>query len=182
MMKIFAHESHCDDNKSLRKIVGAIDEVNHTLKEGVYELHELVEVMKEIRDIMKEAQNPEAVSIQFWEVHPDGTRSKITMAFTLTDIQQVSLAITAVDARGNPAALDGAPVWATSDAALLTVTASEDGMSAIATAVGPLGTAQVTVTADAAIGSDVRELKGLLDVEIIASEALNVTIVPGTPV
>ena len=104
------------------------------------------------------------------------------MAFTLTDIQQVTLAITVVDARGNPAKLDGAPVWTTSDAALLTVVPSEDGMSCVATAVGPLGTAQVTVTGDALIGEGVRELFGVLDVEIVASEALNITIVPGNPV
>ena len=104
------------------------------------------------------------------------------MAFTLTDIQQVTLGITAVDARGNPAKLDGAPVWASSDTALLTVVPSEDGLSCVCTAVGPLGTAQVTVNADADLGAGVRELQGLLDIEIIASEALNITIVPGTPV
>jgi hypothetical protein len=148
--------------------------------------HELGDIKEALWAINHSIQNldPEAkaVSLIFWEVHPDGTRSKIEMAFTLTDVQQVTLAITAVDARGNPAKLDGAPVWASSDTALLTIAPAADGLSCVATAVGPLGTAQITVTADADLGAGVRELQGLLDIEIIASEALNVTIVPGTPV
>jgi len=156
------------------KLIKYLKRINNTLEESL-------EVQKQILKLLQN-QFSTAVALEFWQINPDGTRSKIDMAFTLTDIQQVTLAITAVDARGNPAKLDGAPVWATSDAALLTVTPSADGMSCVATAVGPLGTAQVTVTADADLGAGIRELTGLLDIEIIASEALNVTIVPGTPV
>ena len=140
--------------------------------------HEVLETLHEIRDLLRQPY-----SLQFWVVDPiTNKRSKIEMAFTLTDIQQVTLAITVVDARGNPAALDGAPVWTSSDAALLTVVPSTDGLSCVCTAVGPLGAAQVTVTGDALIGDGVRELFGVLDIDIVASEALNITIVPGVPV
>jgi len=163
------------------KIVKYLKRIWHVLCESEKIQLESLQVQKEILAFLQR-QYSNAVSLEFWRINPDGTRSKIEMAFTLTDIQQVTLAITAVDARGNPAKLDGAPVWATSDAALLSIVASEDGLSCVATAVGPLGTAQVTVSADADLGEGTRELAGLLDVEIIASEALNITIVPGTPV
>lgn len=164
-----------------KKINKRLKGIERTLNDSLAVQRESLEVQKQTLTLLQN-QFSTAVTIEFWQIHPDGTRSKIDMAFTLTDIQQVTLAITAVDARGNPAKLDGAPVWATSDAALLTVVPSEDGLSCVATAVGPLGTAQVLVTADADLGAGIRELTGLLDVEIIASEALNITIVPGTPV
>lgn len=104
------------------------------------------------------------------------------MAFILTDIQSVGLAISVTDARGNPAALDGAPVWESSDPSILEVVAAADGLSCNVVAVGPLGTAQVKVTGDAKLGPDVTPILGVLDIEVVASEAVNIAIVPGTPV
>lgn len=99
----------------------------------------------------------------------------------LTDMQKVALAVSFVDGAGNPAPVDGAPVWATSDTALLDVVAAADGLSAVATAVGPLGTAQVSVTADADLGSGVETLVGTLDVNIVPDKAVSVNIAAGTP-
>jgi len=164
-----------------KKITRRLKEIGHTLNDSLAVQRESLEVQKQTL-LLLQNQFSTAVALEFWQINPDGSRSKIDMAFTLTDIQQVSLAIQAVDARGNPAKLDGAPVWTSSDTALLTVVASDDGLSCVATAVGPLGTAQVLVTADADLGTGVRALTGLLDIDIIASEALNVVIVPGTPV
>ena len=103
------------------------------------------------------------------------------MAFMLADNQQVTATIQAVDAKGNPARIDGAPVWASSDAAILTVT-SDGEMGATIAAVGPIGTAQVQVTVDADLGAGVRPLTGIMDVEVVGSEAVALTIVPGEPV
>jgi hypothetical protein len=102
------------------------------------------------------------------------------MKVTLTDVQGVDAAISAVDAKGNPAALDGVPVWTPSDPAV-TVTPSPDGLTARIDAVGPLGNFQVTVTADADLGEGVTELAGILDVEVVASEAVSLTFAVGTP-
>lgn len=102
------------------------------------------------------------------------------MAFMLADDQQVSVAFTAVDRRGNPARLDGAPVWSSSDPLILTVTPNDDNSAAVL-AVGPTGTAQVQVTVDADIGSGIRNLVGILDVEVVAGEAVSLDLVPGTP-
>jgi hypothetical protein len=104
------------------------------------------------------------------------------MAVTMKDTEKVGLAIEAVDAKGNPAKLDGIPAWAVSDPAGLALTVADDGLSASVAAVGPLGNFQVTVSADADLGAGVRELIGILDVEIVAGEAVAITFKAGAPV
>lgn len=103
------------------------------------------------------------------------------MALILTDIQKVALTVSAVDAAGNPAQIENVS-WQSSNVDILTVAVEQsDDKKAVATTVGPLGTAQIQVTADARIGEGVVELTGVLDVEVVASEATTLSIVPGTP-
>ena len=99
----------------------------------------------------------------------------------LTDVQEARATIAPKDRAGNDAPVDGTPTWASSDESLVTVTPAEDGMSADVITVGPLGTAQVTVTADADLGDGVTSLTGTLDVEVIASEASSLNVSVGTP-
>lgn len=99
----------------------------------------------------------------------------------LTDTQKAMLAITIVDAKGNPAVVDGAPEWSTSDASVLSVQPAADGMSAIVRASGGLGSAQVSVTADADTGAGIEPIAGTLDVEVIAGKAVAVSISAGAP-
>jgi hypothetical protein len=99
----------------------------------------------------------------------------------LTDLQKVKVSIAPVDAKGNPAKVDGIPTWESSDIALLTVIPADDGMSAYAFATGPLGTAQISVQVDADLGEGVKLLVGTLDIEIIASDAVSLSIAAGTP-
>ena len=103
------------------------------------------------------------------------------MALLLTDMQKVALSVTFTDAAGNPAVVDGAPVWASSDSSVLTVDSSVDGLSAVATAVGPLGQAQVSVTADADLGVGLTAIAGTLDVTVVASEAVSAGLTAGVP-
>jgi len=104
------------------------------------------------------------------------------MAFVLQVDQKVGVSISPMDAAGNPARVDGTPVWNASDAgALVTVVPALDGMSAVMTPVGPIGTLQVSVTVDADLGAGVRALVGVLDVELVGGEAVVVNIMPGTP-
>lgn len=93
------------------------------------------------------------------------------MAFILTADQQVSVSFTAKDKYQNDAKIDGVPVWSSSDDAIVTVTPAADGMSALVVAVGPVGTAQVSVRADADMTEGSKEIVGMLDLEILASEA-----------
>lgn len=75
------------------------------------------------------------------------------------------------DAKGNPAQVQGNPTWATDKPDVLDVVDNGDGTATV-TPVGPLGTAQVTCTADADLGDGVKELVLLGDVEVIAGEAV----------
>ena len=102
------------------------------------------------------------------------------MAFILTADQQVSLSFSAKDKYGNDAGIDGTPTWTSSDDSKVTVSAGADGKSATAVAVGPIGTAQVSVRADADLGDGAREVVGVLDIEVIAGEASIVALSAGT--
>ena len=102
-------------------------------------------------------------------------------AFILTDSQEVSASIAYVDKAGNPASVEGAPVWASSDDSVLTVLAAADGMSATASSTGKLGTAQLTVTADADLGAGVTSLTAMQDFEIIAGAAVAGNFTLGAP-
>jgi hypothetical protein len=99
----------------------------------------------------------------------------------LTVTQKASLTLDPRDAKGNPAVLDGVPVWTSSDAAVVEVTPAEDGLSAVVRAVGPVGAAQVNVTADARLGEEVVNLSGVLDVQVQAGEAVSLGIATGAP-
>lgn len=98
----------------------------------------------------------------------------------LTDEQKVALAVAFTDKMGNPASVEGAPAWASSDPCV-EVTAAADGFSAVATTTGPLGTAQVSVTADADLGEGVVPIVGTLDIQVVAAMAANVGITAGAP-
>lgn len=106
------------------------------------------------------------------------------MALILTDEQQVVLKLSPKTAKGNPAKIDGLPTWSSSDPTVLTVTADAadaTGMTALAVAVGPLGTAQAQASADADLGAGVRTITSVLDIEVQAAEAVTLTIDAGTP-
>lgn len=77
-----------------------------------------------------------------------------------------------VDVKGNPAIVDGPPKWSSSDETVLSVVASEDGMSATITPVGPLGNAQVSVEADADLGEGTKPVISLVDVEVVGGQAV----------
>lgn len=92
------------------------------------------------------------------------------MADVTTDQFFPSVVLTITDATGAAATVDGVPVWASSDATVLAVTAAADGMSASVDTVAP-GTARVSVSADADLGAGVVSLDGV-------SEDINVTLGP----
>lgn len=96
--------------------------------------------------------------------------------YTLNDIQQVDLTISGVDAAGNPAVIKGA-TWATSDPGILTVKPNTDGTVCTVVTTGKLGRGQVTVTAQGPRG----QVKGILEVEVIGSDAVAITVSPGKP-
>ncbi len=103
------------------------------------------------------------------------------MAFTLTDSQQVPVSVAITDKKGNPAKVDGVPVWQVDNPNVLALTPAADGMSCLVAAVGPLGTAKVSMTADADLGAGITEIIGVLDIEVTGGTATTVVLTPGTP-
>jgi len=102
------------------------------------------------------------------------------MAYTLASGMQVHLKVAYVDAAGNPAVVDGAVTWDSSDAAIATVTAESDTTALVKT-VGPVGQVQITATADADLGGGVREIITPMDLTVAAGEAVAGTIAPVGP-
>lgn len=90
---------------------------------------------------------------------------------------QSTLRIRPVDALGNPALVDGAPTW--DQSGHFDLMPGEDGMSAVVRPHGALGNGQVSVTCDADMGAGVRPINGVLDIEVVAGEAVGVSIEMG---
>jgi hypothetical protein len=89
------------------------------------------------------------------------------MADITTDQNYPNVVLTITNSAGNPAPVDGVPVWASSDPTVISVTPNPDGMSALIDTVAP-GVGRVTVTADADTGAGVVTLTGV-------TEDINVT-------
>jgi hypothetical protein len=98
---------------------------------------------------------------------------------TITNAQMFALQAQGVDRKGKPAKIDGSIIFTSSDESLLTVTPGDDGVSAVITAVGDLGVAQIVAKGDADLSGGTVEVMGILDVEIVASQAVNIVISPG---
>lgn len=99
----------------------------------------------------------------------------------LTDVQKVALAIRPVSAAGNDAPVDGVPSWVVSDPTIGELVVGDSGLDAMFFTTGKVGTCQVSVTADADLGEGMREIAGVLDIEVRASEAVSLDISAGTP-
>ena len=95
----------------------------------------------------------------------------------------VKMKVSYVDAAGNPAVVDGPVAWASSDASIATVAVDATDSSIVTvTPAGDLGQVQVTATADADLGSGVRNLNTVADITVLAGEAVAGTIQPvGAP-
>lgn len=102
------------------------------------------------------------------------------MAYTLASGTQIHLKVSYVDAAGNPAAVDGAVRWDSSNPTIAAVTAESD-TTALVKAVGPTGQAQITATADADLGAGTTELVTPMDMTVAAGEAVAGTIEPVGP-
>lgn len=103
------------------------------------------------------------------------------MSLILTVTQNVELSLHPVDRHGNPAPVDGPPIWDVSDMSLVNCIPAVDGMSAMIGARGGVGHVQVSVRADARMGPDVREITGILEIDLVPAEAATLGIVAGEP-
>lgn len=99
----------------------------------------------------------------------------------LTTAQKVQLSIRPVDAYGNPARIDGTPTWSSSDASIGTMEVAPDGLSAYFITAGVIGLCQVSVQADADLGSGTRTIAATLDIQVEPSEAVALSIISAAP-
>jgi hypothetical protein len=107
-----------------------------------------------------------------------GNIGRNDMAYVLQIGQEADLTVEYQDAQGNTAQVES-DNWTSSDDAVLTVNETGDGTATIAAVA--TGTAQVQLVADARMGDDVNEIRAVLDVEVVAAEAVSATITPGEP-
>lgn len=99
--------------------------------------------------------------------------------YTLPVDHTVLMQVAYVDAKGNPATIDGDVSWQSSDDSVIMVTVdTQDSTICRATPVGSMGQAQITATCDADLGEGTRELITLCDIEVVGGEAVAGTIQP----
>ncbi len=92
------------------------------------------------------------------------------MTVTLNAGGSLRVRVVATDNFNNPAEIEGL-AFSANDASKLSVTADAEPNVFAVTSLGPAGTAQVTVTADALIGEGTEEITGVLDVTVLAGKA-----------
>lgn len=96
---------------------------------------------------------------------------EMTMALlTLLDNQQARVSIAPVSKAGNPAKIDGVPVWSSSNADIVVVP-EESGLAALVRAAGPIAAGTITITADADLGEGVKPIEGKFNVAVEGGQA-----------
>jgi hypothetical protein len=151
----------------------------------------IVILMEEERDIegvnitfVRKHHKSKAAKISFDVIllNPPFTFKKGVKMFTLKDTYKVLIPIVITDAAGNPAPVDGPVVWTNSNPEVVDLVIAEDSLSAVASAIGPLGSTQIIATADADLGDGVITLTSdPLDLEVVADVASAIKLVPGVP-
>lgn len=108
--------------------------------------------------------------------HPP-TESDITMQ--LTADQQVDLSISGEDSYGNPVEITGNTTWSSSDESVVSVTMA-DPSHATAVAVGPVGSAAVTVSND--VDQDgTGDYIGSIAIDVVAGQMADIVVTAGEP-
>ena len=104
------------------------------------------------------------------------------MQLVLTATQDAPVQAICKDAKGNPAQVAD-PKWTTSDAAIVALKPDlTDPLKTTISAVGPLGAALVTFTADSDLGAGVVPIIGTMDVVVNPGTATVVELSAGAPV
>ncbi|MBR0753514.1 hypothetical protein JQ604_15100 [Bradyrhizobium jicamae] len=99
--------------------------------------------------------------------------------YTLPVDHSVLMQVSYVDARGNPATIDGDVAWASSDEAIASVQVDlQDSTICRAVPMGGMGQVQITATCDADLGEGTRELITICDIQVVGGEAVAGSIQP----
>jgi len=112
-----------------------------------------------------------------WSITYNGITTKDIKVLVLPNDHKVKASIQPVDAKGNPAAIEGAATWSSSNDQIAAVAnIAADGLSADVVPGATLGTCQINVQGDADLGSGVTSIAGVLDVQVVAGQAVGFTI------
>lgn len=98
---------------------------------------------------------------------------------SITVDQELELSIEPQDSRGNPARVDGDPVWTVGDESVLQLLPGATPFRKIVRGVGPIDASVVTVTVDADLGEGVKPLSGTLAIAVVPGEASSLAITAG---
>jgi hypothetical protein len=110
-----------------------------------------------------------------------GPRFEVHM-IQLTETQQVSGTVQFVTKKGNPASVqDGSVVFASSDPAVLEVVTDPANPLAVTAKAKAPGVARLTVTADANLGDEVKNVELFEDFSVVGGEAMGGRITFGPP-
>lgn len=100
------------------------------------------------------------------------------MLITITNEQKVQVTLQPLTAAGNPAILDGAPVWAVTEGDA-TLEVAEDGLSAFLVSGAADVNSTIAVTADADLGEGVVALADTITLAVVAASASTLGLVAG---
>lgn len=97
----------------------------------------------------------------------------------ITNEQKILVTLAPTTASGNPAPLDGVPVWAVTEGDA-TLEVAEDGRSSYLIS-GDIGSSLILVTADPDMGEGVREISDVIALTVVAAEAASIGLSAGSP-
>ena len=110
-------------------------------------------------------------TVHFPWVHPQFYLKGLETMILPAD-KKVTVAVLWKDKKGNVAPVDGIPIWESSDSTVAALTVAPDGLSA-SVAGGLIGLCQISVTADADLGEGVTNVAAILEVEVLAGQAVS---------
>ena len=113
--------------------------------------------------------------VEVKEKQPTTKKRKRMLKVKLTTEQQVQLSAVFETAKGNPVAIVGNPVWASSDATVATV-----DQTGLVVSVAP-GSATITVTGEGDPTAGVDTVTSSAIIEVVNPEAAQAVITAGTP-
>lgn len=138
-------------------------------------LYKMVRLLRRIKKTLFNIEHlltPEEASvIEFYLQDENGRLIKVETMQDLKVTENRKALLTITDKKGNPAKVDGAPVWESSAPELLVIEPMEDGLTAVLKPVGPLGNVSVQVKADADLGEGVKPVTGQMDLNLVAGDA-----------
>jgi hypothetical protein len=100
------------------------------------------------------------------------------MLFTITNEQKIKVSINPQTLQGNPAPVDGAPVW-TVTSGDATIEPSEDGLSCYLISGAANVNSAITVTADADMGEGFIPLVDTADLAVVSAQASSLGMTAG---